>query len=366
MRCDKMLLSTVVLTLLHTGCVKPTEQATGIKKAPVNTTVYDEQPSSVTYDNIHTQQPIVYADPMTTESTDNIYSSGGDSTVITPTVTDSYQPQISSPAPRTPVATDRYQPSTPIDSGRGGNGEAYGAYGAYSGGYDDPYSAGGAYSGGYAPIDDPYSSGTSASSSNSRYSTDIPYGTTPSVPSYGNNSSGTHKNGIQLQVAALKDYYAAEEFRKNLSIDPKYGSYVKRGAINKVIITGIPTREEAKALATRQFPGAFIVGGFETGSSASSGVSYSSSSPSYSQPAVGTPNNGIGVQVGAFSSKAKAKAVAQERARGEYTAVVKTAKVRGRIMYKAILLGFASKTDARRAIESGRFGDAFIVIGIHP
>ncbi len=55
-----------------------------------------------------------------------------------------------------------------------------------------------------------------------------------------------------------------------------------------------------------------------------------------------------------------------EKARGEYTAVVKTAQVRGRTMYKAILLGFATRAEAKRAIASGRFGDAFVVMGIHP
>ena len=72
------------------------------------------------------------------------------------------------------------------------------------------------------------------------------------------------------------------------------------------------------------------------------------------------------MQVGAFSSKSRARAVAQEKAGGEYTAIVKGVKVRGKTIYKAILLGFASRADAKRAIMSGRFGDAFVVTGIHP
>ncbi len=350
MRYDKMVISAVVLTVLNTGCVKPTEEVNSVKTP--DATVYDEQPSSVVYED--SSRPIIYSDPTTssTATADSIYGSS-DSTIITPTATDSYQPVSTITAPS---ATDHYQPT----------GGGYSSAPASSGAYDDPYSSGGG-GGGYNPVDDPYASSSGGASST--YSTNIPYGSTPSAPSYGGGGSSTHK-GIQLQVAALKDYYAAEEFRKGLSLDPKYSSYVKRGAINKVIITGIPTRAEAKALAARQFPGAFIVGGYETGSSYSGGSSYStpapSYTPSYSSHSSGNTNSGIGVQVGAFSSKSKARAVAQEKAGGQYTAVVKTAKVRGRTMYKAILLGFSSRADAKRAIASGRFGDAFVVSGIHP
>lgn len=349
MRYNKMVMSAIVLTLLNTGCVKPTEEINS-GKPPANSNVYNEQPSSVVYDDT-AQQPIIYADP-TTETSDTIYSSGGDSTIVTPTATDSYQPTT----PITPRATDHYQPT----AGGGGYSSTSSAGGAY-GAYDDPYSSGGdGYTGGYSPIDDPYSSGTPSST----YSTNIPYGSTPSTPSY-ESSSGTHK-GIQLQVAALKDYYAAEEFRRGLSLDPKYSSYVKRGAINRVIITGISTRAEAKALAARQFPGAFIVGGYETGSSSYSSSPTHREIPSSYTHSIGDTNSGIGVQVGAFSSKSRARAVAQEKAGGEYTAIVKTVKVRGKTIYKAILLGFASRADAKRAIMSGRFGDAFVVTGIHP
>ncbi len=354
MKYDKMIFSAVVLTVLNTGCVKPTEEVNSGKSS--DATVYDEQPNSVVYEDT---QPIVYSDPTTTSSSGDIYgstSSSADSTVITPTSTGSYQ-QIST---STPNSTDHYQPT--------GGGGSYASSSGSGGAYDDPYSSGGG-GGGYNPVDDPYASSSGSSTSSSTYSTNIPYGSSSSTPSYSSSGSSTHK-GIQLQVAALRDYYAAEEFRKGLSLDPKYSSYVKKGAMNKVIISGIPTRAEAKALAARQFPGAFIVGGYETSSSYSGGGSSytapTSYTPSYSSSSSGNTNSGIGVQVGAFSSKSKARAIAQEKAGGQYTAIVKTVKVRGRTMYKAILLGFSSRADAKRAIASGRFGDAFVVSGIHP
>ncbi len=361
MKYNKMIIPAIALTLLNTGCVKPTEEVNSQKTPTANsneTSVYNEQPSSVVYDDTSSStEPIIYSDP-TSGSSDSIYSPpvGGitDSTTITTPVTTT-----------TPNPSDHYQPP------QGGGG--YSTSSSSGGGtYSDPYSSGGGSygGGGYSAVDDPYSS-PSSSSSHSTYSTNIPYGSSSSssAPSYGgSSSSGTHK-GIGLQVAALRTYASAEEFRRNLSISSKYNSYIKRGPINRVIITGFSSRSEAKALANRQFPGAFIV---SASSSASSTPSYSSSSnsytPSYSSHSSSSSNihSGIGIQVGAFSSKSKARAIAQEKASGEYTAVIKTAKVRGRTIYKAILLGFSSRADAKRAIASGRFGDAFVVSGIHP
>jgi len=237
-------------------------------------------------------------------------------------------------------------------------------YGGYSGGgYSDPYSPPANSSGGYTPqIDDPYSS----TSSNNRYSTNTPYGS-PS-PSYSSpSSSNSNIKGIKLQVAAFKDYAAAEEFKDNISLPPQYTAYIQRGSINKVIVAGIPSRAKAKELANRQFPGAFIIGGTPTYSNSSSSSSsyqpYSSNNNSSSGLNI---KSGIGVQVGAFSSKEKARSVAQERAKGKYTAVVKTATVGGRTIYKAIILGFKNREEAKKAIESGEVGNGFIVGGIYP
>ena len=361
MRYNKMIITTIAFTLLNTGCVKPTEEVNSPKTSTGNeTSVYNEQPSSVVYDDTSSStEPIIYSDP-TSGSSDSTYSS---STVTPPIGATDTITTTASVTPTRPNPSDHYQPP------QGGGG--YSASSS-SGAYSDPYSSGsardygsGSYGGGYSAVDDPYA--PSSSSSHSTYSTNIPYSgsSSSSTPSYSSSSSGTH-SGIGLQVAALRSYASAEEFRRNLSLSPKYHSYIKRGDINKVIITGFSSRSEAKALANRQFPGAFIV---SASSSSSSTPSYSSSNSSYTPSHSSSSNNinsGIGVQVGAFSSKSKARAIAQERAGGEYTAVVKTAKVRGRTIYKAIILGFSSRAEAKRAIASGRFGDAFVVSGIHP
>ena len=380
MRYNKMIISTIAVILLNTGCVKPTEEING-PKTPTTTTnetsVYNEEPTSIVYDDAtSSNEPIIYSDP--TGGGGTIYSnstvtqpvSGGATDTITTTT-----PVTTTTTTTTPNPSDHYQPP------QGGGYSTYGSSSS-SGAYNDPYSSGGDYSSGtygggnysggsygggsYGPIDDPYSS-TSSSSSANRYSTNIPYGSSSSsAPSY-SSSSGSH-SGIGLQVAALRSYASAEEFRRNLNLSPKYHSYIKRGALNRVIITGFSSRSEAKRLANRQFPGAFIVTTSDSSSSTSysSNSSYTPSYSSYSSSGAGNIYSGIGVQVGAFSSKAKARAVAQEKAGGEYTAVVKTAKVRGRTIYKAILLGFSSRADAKRAIASGRFGDAFVVTGIYP
>jgi|GEM_PF-2892764 len=403
MKYREVLFSTTLIALLNSGCVKPTGGAT----TQQNTTrtqqgqVYDEQPNQVVYED--SQQQPIYSDPTITTS-DSIYGTPQtttDNTIIT--TTDTYQTTTSQPQssgeiysssgssyPETPTGTYSSTPTYGSGSSSGGGyggyqtGNSSGTYasgGGYSsgspsgnyrggstgsgsyGGYSDPYSSSSSSSGGYIPIDDPYSS----SSSSRRYSTDTPYSSSGST--YSSSSSSYSGSGIKLQVAAFKDYSAAEEFKRNLSIPPQYTAYIQRGAINKVIISGIPTRAKAKELANRQFPGAFIIGGTPTTSySSSSSSSYSSHSSSYSSNGSTASNikSGIGVQVGAFSSKDKARRVAQEKARGRYTAVVKTAKVRGRTIYKAILLGFKNRAEAKMAIARGEFGDAFVVTGIYP
>jgi len=342
MKNKKIIMSAVLLTLLSTGCVKPTEEVNTAQGDNSNgeTVTYTEQPNGVTYEE---SAPIIYGDPTATETTmsNSIYGTPadtGDGTII---------------------ATDHYQPAVGTTSTGSG---AYGAYGTPTGGGEI-----------YNSVDDPYTTtGTDSYSHNNPYATtgsysnNNPYTTTNSYhtnTSYTTNSSYSG-GGVQLQVAALSSYYAAQEFKNGLSLDPQYSAYIKKGRMNKVIIKGFSSRAEAKALAARQFPGAFIVSG---SSSYSSTPSYSGSSSSYSTNSSYSSSSsahtasGIGIQVGAFSSKTKARSVAQSKAGGKYTAIVKTATVRGRTIYKAIILGFSSRADAKRAIASGRFGDAFVV-----
>jgi len=347
MKNEKIIMSAVLLMLLSTGCVKPTEEVNNTTQndasnpASDGTVVYTEQPSSTVYDE---SAPIIYGDPTTITATppnnNVIYGTpiGGDGNVVT---TDHYQPAIGSS----------------IETGGG-------AYGTPAGGGGEIYNS----------VDDPYTT-----TGSNTYSNNNPYTTTSSntnnnVNSYHTNTSYTTNSsysggGVQLQVAALSSYYAAQELKKGLSLDSKYSAYVKKGRMNKVIIKGFSSRAEAKALAARQFPGAFIVSGTSSSSnystpsySGSTNSSYNTNS-SYSSHSSASANrtSGIGIQVGAFSSKSKARSIAQSKAGGKYTAIVKTAHSRGRTIYKAIILGFSSRADAKRAIASGRFGDAFVV-----
>ena len=334
-----LIFSTVVMSLLATGCVKPTEQvsvsapATGSGSTVVYNDpamgTYDTQPvGSVVYEN---STPIIYEDPATTSSSTVYGEVVSDNTVIS---TGHYEPAIGTPSPVSAPSSGPY--SDPYSSGTStGGGEIY----------SDPY--------GSSTTSAPYPSSTTTSSSQ-------PYTTEGSYSTSG-------RGGIHLQIAALKDYFAAEEFKNSLSLDPKYSAYVKKGAMNKVIVTGIPSRAEAKRLAANRFPGAFIVGGSETsGGGSHSSPSYTSSSTT-SAPYSGSTssstsgaNNGIGVQIGAFSTREAARNAA-EKASGRYTTLVKKAQVRGKTWYKAILVGFSSKQEARSAIASGQFGSAFLV-----
>ena len=366
MKNKKIIMSAVLLTLLSTGCVKPTEEVNTAQGDNSNgeTVTYTEQPNGVTYEE--SSDPIVYSDPTVTTTSDSnvIY---GDVTTTT-TIPNNDVTYGTSSGDGTIIATDHYQPA--VSSTTASTSTRSGAYGAYG----TPTSSGEIYN----SVDDPYTStGTDSYSHNNSYSSST------NRNSYSHNdpysSSNYHRNssystntsyssggngGVQLQVAALSSYYSAQEFKNGLSLDPKYSAYIKKGRINKVIIKGFSSRAEAKALAARQFPGAFIVSG---SSSYSSTPSYSGSSSSYSTNSSYSSSSsahtasGIGIQVGAFSSKTKARSVAQSKAGGKYTAIVKTATVRGRTIYKAIILGFSSRADAKRAIASGRFGDAFVV-----
>jgi len=336
-----LIISTVALAILTTGCVK---------KPTNDTVVYDNSQQPV-YDNAQQPvyedaAPIIYDDALNTSTSGVIYNDvPTDNTVIT---TDTYNPA--------PVIVDTtyVEPATsqPVSSG---------TTGPYSNDitYPDPYANQPSSSSTYP---DPYATQSSSSSSYPD-----PYATATSrYPSSSSSSASSQGGGIHLQIAALKDYYAAKEFKNSLSLDPKYSVYVKRGSINKVIISGISSVSEANRLKERRFPGAFIVQG---------GSSYSSSttsSPSYSYETNYTVNNpygttsavsssGIGVQIGAFSSKSKAQTLANS-ASSRYKGMVKSGRSNGKRIYKAILTGFASEAEARRFIANR--GDGFLVRGL--
>ena len=158
----------------------------------------------------------------------------------------------------------------------------------------------------------------------------------------------------------MGDFYAAEEFKNSLSLDPKYSAYVKKGRPNKVIVTGISSVSEANRLKDSRFPGAFIVSG---GSSYSSSSYYGNDSSYTTNSPYGNSGsaNGIGVQIGAFSSHSKAQDAA-ESASSKYSPFVKTVNSNGRTLYKAILTGFASESAARSFIANR--GSGFIVRGL--
>ncbi|SFV55698.1 hypothetical protein MNB_SV-12-578 [hydrothermal vent metagenome] len=335
MRYNKVVISTVMLSLLSTGCVKPTDEP---NKSNTNSTVYNEQPATeVVYED---NTPIVYADPSVANSGVG-YGTPVEETVVS---TGGYE------QPTNTVATSGYEQPTGAVASSGPFDDPYGgdiSNNSNSGVYVDPYSTGGG--------------GATSSTTGGTYTDNIPYNSSPPATTSG--------GGIHLQVAALKDYYSAEEFKNSLSLDPKYSAYVKKGAMNKVIVTGFSSRSEALSVRDRQFPGAFIV----AGSSSYSGGSSTYTPPpashnSYTPPpaSVGSANSGIGVQVGAFSSRTAARNAAESAAGGRYTAIVKTVTVRGKTLYKAILLGFNSRADAKSAIASGQIGNGFVVSNIYP
>lgn len=372
-----IVLSTVVALLL-TGCVKPTGEA---NTTGTDTKSFDDTATSGTYTD--TQSDASYTPTYANDVINNATTYGTseiDNTVIatdnTYGATNTYDntqtfdntTTYGTTTP-TPTPTPTYDTSSTYGTAPSYDNTVTTApsYGTAGGAYGNPNA-----SGGYNTSNDVY--GTSTSSSSGGYNNT--YSSTPATTNTGtyttNNSYGSSSSsgggGIHLQVAALKDYYSALEYKNNLSLDPKYSAYVKKGSTNKVIVTGLESRSAAKALAARQFPGAFIVAGSPLNSSSSSSYSSSSSSSSYGSSSSSNGSsysgNGIGVQVGAFSSYSKAKVAAKNAAGSRYTALVKTVDSRGKKIYKAIITGFSSVSSARSAIASGEFGSAFLVTNL--
>jgi len=365
-----LVISTIALTLIMTGCVKKADTAPAVYDNPqpvydTSQVMYDTaQPTTTT--TYETAAPIVYEENVNSSAV--TYSEAPiDNTVITTgtsygAVVDtgvSYSQPVYSEQPVSvaPVAT--------VDTGNSAYSNPYGGSSSSSTqSYSNPYGSGGVVSDYPEPATNTYSSSSSTSHS-----------------SYGSSStSQSSGGGIHLQIAALKNYYAAKEFKNSLSLDPKYTAYIKRGAINKVIIKGISSIAEVNRLKERRFPGSFIVSG---------GSSYSSSTSSYSAPSssasssysgggytdnnpYGNPssygnsassssssNSGVGVQIGAYSSKSKAQSVANSSG-GRYKAVVSKGVSQGRTIYRVVLTGFSSRAAAKRALASGQIQNGFV------
>ncbi len=314
--------SAVALAVLTTGCVKKPENG-----------------GQVVYDN--SQQPQETQGVYDTSTYDTTTQAGTtydpnsityDNTAVTP-----------SGSIYTGEATDNTQITTVGAYGQPVSSSGDISYGqpaaSNNGAYNDPYASEDNYP-------DPYASGSGSSSNNSY-----------SAPA--SNNTGGNGGGIHLQIAALADYYAAEEFKNSLSLDPKYSAYVKKGHPNKVIITGISSTSEVNRLKESRFPGAFVVSGGSSYSSSSYGSNSSyTTNNSYGSSASA---NGIGVQIGAFSSHSKAQNAA-ESASSKYSPFVKTVNRNGKTLYKAILTGFASESEARSFIANR--GSGFVVHGL--
>jgi hypothetical protein len=313
-----LVISTVALAILTTGCVK--------KPANERAVVYDNSQQQTVYDTTtqgqtvyETAAPIIYDNTAVTPSGTIYTGEATDNTVIT--------------------TTDAYGGAQSTTSGNSTYGQPAVSN---NGAFNDPYASSNNYP-------DPYANGAQSS-----------------APDYGYNSSTTtaSSGGIQLQIAALNDYYAAEEFKNSLSLDPKYSAYVKRGSVNKVIVTGFDSRGEAMQLKDRQFPGAFIVSGSAAPANSSyvNNSGYTTNTPyGGSSSSSSASFNGIGVQIGAYSSRSKAQGVA-ESASSKYAPFVKVGNSNGRTIYKAILTGFASESAARSFIANR--GSGFLVHGL--
>jgi len=315
MKKSNILLATSTVALLATGCVKPAQD---------NQAIYNDATQPVY--NTGTQQADIYQP----------------STVYQPSAGVVYEEAV----PDTTVITTGTAVQQPI-GGVTTYPDTYGSNVGTTTTYPDPYANGAGTTTPVTTYPDPYAG---------QPVTDYPATTSTSVGQVG---------GVQLQIAALKDYSTAEDYKNRLSLAPGLSAYVQRGAMNKVIVTGIKSVSEANRLKESRFPGAFIVHGGSSssytpvaqpnyGSTSSGGYSVNNpyGTPS-SSPYSTSSNNGVGVQIGAFGSRGKAQSVADAQS-ARYPATVK--KI-GRL-YKVILTGFSSRSAAKS--YAGRVG-GFVV-----
>ena len=228
--------STIALAVLTTtGCVKKSENK--------NQVAYDNSQAqgvygNTTYEAASTQTASTYT-PSSTYSADTTSSQSStytpnatydttSTTAYDTTSTTAYEPNsviydntalTPSGSIYTGEATDTTQITTsdaynqPVSSNNGAFNDPYAAADTN---YPDPYAS-------KTPSTNNYSYTPSTSSTSSTSSTRSTSHTTTTTNSH--SSSG----GIQLQIAALADYYAAKEFKNSLSLDPKYSAYVKKG-----------------------------------------------------------------------------------------------------------------------------------------
>jgi len=291
-----ILIVTTAVALLTTGCVKPVE------------------------------------DPQV------VYSGSTNGVVTQPAVYEEAQPIVYEPAAGTTTYEEVLPDSTVITT-TGVVGQSVATNGEIS--YPDPYANGGTGT----VYNDPYANGGTGTVYND------PYATQTVITDYPVTAAATtgQGGGIHLQIAALKDYYTAEDYKNRLSLAPGMSAYVKRGAMNKVIVSGIPSIAEANRLKESRFPGAFIVQGGSSGgytpavqpNYGSTGAgAYNVNNPYGSSSSVG--DSGVGVQIGAFGSNGKAQSVANSQG-GRYPATVKKIGQ----YYKVILTGFSSRSVAK-------------------
>jgi len=383
MKKSNILLATSAIAVLATGCVKPTQDAQAIydpaqptygteqQSGTYQEATYDPSAPGIIYEGTQTEDnpeittgavgaATTYPDTYgsTTTSATTYPDTYGSSSSTATTYPDTYGSSSSSTATTYPDTYGSTTSATTYPDTYGsssstattypstyGSSTTYGSSSSTTTSYPSTYGSSTASTATTYP--DPY-----ASSSTTATTYPDPYVTssaTTHYPATASSSSG-HAGGIQLQIAALKNYYTAQEYVNRLSLPPGLSAYVKRGAMNKVIITGISSVAEANRLKENRFPGAFIVhGGGASGggytSSSTHSITYTVNNPygTSSSTYSSSGNSGIGVQIGAFSSRSKAQSVANAQT-GRYPATVK--KIGG--LYKVILTGFSSESAARR------------------
>ena len=168
-------------------------------------------------------------------------------------------------------------------------------------------------------------------------------------------------NNIHLQIQAVENYKVAKNIKNSLMLKPGQFAYIKRGRLNKIIIGGIKSEEEAILLRDTQHPGSFIVYP-ENNELENSYTTNNDDLAGYKENNNNNPNSnysGVAIQIGAFSSRETANKVSNEYQGTHNTKIIRVEN-NGNTLYKVMIINFNTRDEAEAEQSNYNLVDSFI------
>lgn len=163
---------------------------------------------------------------------------------------------------------------------------------------------------------------------------------------------------LHLQIEAVEDYKLAKKIRESLELKLGQFSYIKRGRLNKIVIGGINSEEEANFLRDTQYPGSFIV--YPENNKLENNYSTNDDdNAAYETKQEDNYYTGIAIQIGAFRDKSTAERVSNNY-RGSYKTKIIKAVINSITLYKVLIIGFPTREEAEKEKINSNLIDSYI------